>query len=1329
MRLADYYAALDVRVTWTETPVSSRRALADLFERSAEFNLNGASWAEMWPEDGGDRVAWSIAVADRFGDYGLTGACVASWHDDVLDVIALALNCRVLGKQVEARVLGRLAAEAGRRGLARLSLRYRPTRRNHLIQEFLAQARPGFDARRAAPLSWDVGDVPDLTSAPAGERENGSGPAVVDAALALPFDPRRDEATVLWCGAEAATGAEIARAVRTGRASGAREVLVPPAPPERMPGDHRVAGAAERVAAIWSEVLGLPGVGWDEPFFGAGGHSLSLMRVCGRLREEFDRNIPLVELFRHPTVRAQAAYLCGLTSVPAGTATAGAEDTGGAGGVPHGDELIAVVGVSCRIPGADDAAKFWDLLTSGREAVRTVPVAPGAVDLVPRLGFVEGIDRFDHEFFHTTPREAEITDPQQRLLLECAWHALEDAACIPERVGDRIGVFAGSGTNDHLSRLNADRELRETVGHAQLLLGNAKDYLAGRIAFRLGLRGPAVTVQTACSSSLVAVHQAVRALLSGECDTALAGGVSLTTLDEEGYRYEPGGIFAPDGHCRAFSDDAAGTVPGNGAALVVLRRLADAVRDGDPIRAVIRGSAVNNDGADKVGFTAPSVSGQERAIADALADAGLTPDDIGYVEAHGTGTPMGDPIELTALQQAFTARTSPDPVLVGSVKSVLGHLDTASGVVGLIKAVLMVQHGQVPATLNVSRPMAAFDFAAGVLELATTPRVWTGGPERPRRAGVSSFGIGGTNAHVIIEEAPSAPAPPAGPDAPDLVLVSAPDAEGLERAKDRLRGWARDHPGAPLPSVAATTRLGRRHFTHRAALTCDSTAGLGSAPDRDWGQGIAAEDRPIIMMFPGQGVALGGIAGPLRRAEPLFGEQLDACLDILISQASVDVSPWLLGAASEPCPAEVIQPALFALEYALAALWRSWGITPAAAIGHSVGEYVAATLSGVFTLTEALTLVAERGRLMARLPPGAMLAVTCGPRELAARLPADLWRRLDLAAENAPARCVVAGREADISLAADALAVQGLVTRRLPTSHAFHSRMTEPVLPAFAAAVASRQLGAPGLPVVSTVTGDWFEPGRQDGPAYWAEQLRRPVRFAAGVAVLLRDLPDAVWLECGPRAGLTGAVRQQSSHPLLQSGPDRADPVRHLRIAVGRLWSAGAPVDLARLSGGRRPPLLSLPGHPFRRTHFPIRHLPGDGGPAATSPVATPTDGRRDARHGVERPGAPSAPELTGLHQVVALIWEELLGVEPTRPDDDFFVLHGDSLTGTRYAARVRDVLGVEIPLRSLFERPTVAGQAAVIRTALRAVLPEEELLKVLGELGAHEISEGDGHG
>jgi phthiocerol/phenolphthiocerol synthesis type-I polyketide synthase E len=884
-----------------------------------------------------------------------------------------------------------------------------------------------------------------------------------------------------------------------------------------------------------------------------------------------------------------------------------------------GAEPIAIIGMSGRVPGAEDLDQFWHNLAGGVESITTlsaedmhatgVPEAvtslPGYVNAAPLLG---DVDRFDAAFFGFSARDAALTDPQHRLFLETAWAALEDAGYDPGAYPGSIGVFGGCEMSTYLYQLSQNPDTLGYIDGMQLMVTNDKDHLCTQVSYRLDLRGPSVVVQTTCSTSLVAVAMACESLQSGRSDLALAGGVTVRVPQRGGYLYVAGSILSPDGHCRPFDASAQGTIVGSGVGLVVLKRLDDALADGDSIRATILGFGVNNDGSDKVGYTAPAFKGQVAAITSAYRMADVSPESIGYVEAHGTGTILGDPIEVAALTEVFRSYTPRRGFCgIGSVKSNVGHLSCASGVTGLIKAVLTLEHGAIPPTVHYRTPNPALGLASSPFFVTDTLHPWerNGGP---RRAAVSSFGVGGTNAHAILEEAPPATAPPATASPRrrpyQLLTLSARSDEALDQATRRLGTYLTRHPERDLADAAYTLHVGRRAFRHRRGITVasdDRAAAVAALlqPGPEPATESGADAPPVVFMFPGQGSQYPGMAAGLYATEPLVKRTIDYCCRVLKPELGLDLRRVLFPAARRRSTADaelrdtaLAQPALFVVEYALAQLWRSWGVEPTAMIGHSIGEYVAATISGVMELDDALRLLALRGRLISSLPPGSMLAVM---------LPADavapyVDEEVCLAAVNAPGLCVLSGPTPAIARVQEALEARSVVARTLHTSHAFHSSMMDPVLDEYESLLADVPLSPPTIPYVATLDGEWAGDAVLK-PSYWSAQIRSAVRFDEGLTVLgAKDSPaagDPAFLEVGPGRTLLAFVargdrgvrpaRMLASLPAPgQSSPD----VEVVCASLGRLWESGVAVDWPGFHGSERRRRVSLPTYPFERQSY-----------------------------------------------------------------------------------------------------------------------------------------------
>ena len=868
-------------------------------------------------------------------------------------------------------------------------------------------------------------------------------------------------------------------------------------------------------------------------------------------------------------------------------------------------DAIAVIGMAGRFPGARNLDEFWKNLKAGVESISffsddEIESAGMLTDLLkdPRLvkaaGVLDDVNLFDASFFGFSPREAEITDPQQRIFLECAWEAFENAGHDPERFPGLIGVYAGTSMPTYLMNLYSNPELVNTIGPLQIGMANDKDFLSTRVSYKLNLKGPGLTIQTACSTSLVAVHFAAQSLLDGQCDMALAGGVSVSLPQKTGYLYQEGGIHSPDGHCRAFDSKGAGFVKGNGVGVVILRRLEDALADGDYIYAVIRGSAINNDGSVKVGYTAPSELGQAEVISSALALAGVAPETVSYIEAHGTATPIGDPIEIAALNRVFGTNGQRKPCAIGSVKTNIGHLDAAAGVASLIKTVLALNDKSIPPSINFELPNPQIDFA-GRFVVNDKLTEWQASP---RRAGVSSFGIGGTNAHVVLEEAPVVESVPSTRPS-HLLVLSAKTESALDTTTTDLAQYLAEHDEVNLADVAHTLQVGRKEFAHRRAVTCRNVSEAVNALETlDPRRVVTATNEnsapPVVFMFSGQGTQYANMGLDLYQVEPVFREQFDLCAEMFEPQIGLDLRDVIypreeqIAAASDQLKQTYItQPALFTIEYALAKMWMNWGVLPNALIGHSIGEFVGACLAGVFTIEDAIRLVAARGRLMQQMEPGSMLTLPL-PEERVRELLAG--RSLSIAAINGPANCVVSGTNEAIEEFEWELSDRVVACRRLETSHAFHSAMMEPVVEPFIEEVRNLRLKPPNIPLISNVTGGWINEEVTD-PTYWGKHLRETVRFSQGASELLRD--THAFLEIGPGQSLSTLIRRQTGYSTqtvtatsLRHPQEVDSDVAHCQKALGQLWAVGISVNWKALYAGEKRSRVPLPSYPFERESY-----------------------------------------------------------------------------------------------------------------------------------------------
>lgn len=1080
---------------------------------------------------------------------------------------------------------------------------------------------------------------------------------------------------------------------------------------------------------IWSQALELDQVGIDDNFFDLGGNSLLSLQVVTQIQQALNLELLVVKLFQYPTIAELANYLS------AGQ-DAGFRDRYQQRAQRRKTRLaqssqaltgVAVIGMVGRFPGAATVEELWQNLCQGVESTTFFsqaeldpsidPVLAGQPNYVRAKGILEDADKFDAAFFGMNPREAEVMDPQQRVFLEMAWAALENAGYESESFTGLIGVYAGMGNNTYLpNNVAPNQAIVSRVGEFQVMTANEKDYLATRVSYKLNLKGPSISIHTACSTSLVAINEAFHSLMNDQCDLALAGGVSITVPQPSGYLYQEGAMFSKDGHCRPFDAQAAGTIFSNGVGVVVLKRLEEALQDGDQIYAVIRGAAINNDGSDKVSFAAPSVEGQAGAIAMAQAYADIDPATISYVETHGTATPLGDPIEIEALTQAFRVRTEAKQFCaIGSVKSNFGHLIAAAGVTGFIKTVLALKHKLLPPSLHFESPNPNIDFANSPFYVNAKLTEWQG--TTPRRAGVSSFGVGGTNAHVVLEEAP--PIAPSSPSRPcQLLLLSAKTASALNAATVNLHQHLSQHRDINLADVAYTLQVGRRGFNHRRLVVCrdrnDAIQSLETLPPQHAATRQTDSRNPdVIFMFPGQGSQYINMGLNLYEEEPVFRATVDQCATLLLPLLGRDLREVLYPTAGgEEATAEILrntfftQPALFTIEYALAQLWRSWGVKPAGMIGHSIGEFVAACLAGVFSLEDALRLVATRGRLMQELPGGSMLSV----RQSAADVEPRLSPELAIAAVNAPGLCVVSGPTAAIAQLQQTLEAEEILCKPLHTSHAFHSPMMEPIVAPFAETVRTVQLHPPKLPFVSTVTATWITPDQATDPLYWAHHLRATVRFADGIEALWQQ-PERVLLEVGPRTTAATMARRQAKNlkqqivisSLSDTAADQAEWLALLN-AVGQLWLAGVAIAWSDFYAHETRHRVPLPTYPFEHKRFwldpPVRTVEQAIPSVAQSQfIPEPTHLLGASMPQVSAPSAQSSRQQTLIPQLKDIL-EETSGLELADVDTatSFLEMGLDSLSLTQVGLTLQQQFKVKVTFRQLMESfPTLGTLAEFI--------------------------------
>lgn len=1299
---ADFLRGLDLKVEIKEASAEDLPRISQLTKRTNQFNANPLRLSE---QDLAKRLesgstCLSVHVSDRFGDYGLVGIMLYQGQQDAteLPVELFQLSCRAMGKGVERAMVIDLGKRALDLGAGSISVSYSATDRNEPCRRFFEEIG-GFTLNALAAA--ELCPVPErLEVSPSLSDNPGHRPA--------PHGPLFDAEVIRLIATELSDPEKLHRQLSSTRR---------PRPELSQAFIKPGTKTQEKLAAIWREVLGIEEIGLEDPFSALGGSSIQLVQLHVAIRREFHSPLELVELFELPTIAAQAARIEADQSLTTTTSESSTKSYG----KTEDDQAVAIIGMALRVPGANDPVQFWENLVSGVESISRFqrdeieyPEEFGKPGYVPVKGLIDGIDQFDANFFGILPKDAKIMDPQQRIFLELAWEAMERSGYTPETHTQRIGVYGGAYFDTYLlTNLCTDREFLANlipqiqVGSLQTELGNDKDYLATRVAFKMNLRGPAMTLQTACSTSMVAVIEACRAIRSGLCDMALAGGVTVTLPLKRGYFYTEEGMLSGDGHCRAFDEKASGTVFGNGAGVVMLKRLSDAIRDRDHIHAVIRGTGMNNDGGVKHSYTAPSVEGQVDVIRMAHRDAGVEADTIGYIEAHGTGTPLGDPIEVTALTKAFrlSGVSENQFCALGSLKTNIGHLDVASGVCGLIKTALSLENAVLPPILHYQKPNPKIDFPNSpfFVNAALTP--WTTGLQgQPRRAGISAFGVGGTNAHIVVEEAPSVDSSPS-PRRHQLFVLSARTEEALAKASENLARFAANPGATDFADAAWTLGIGRKPFRCRRAVAAESFEALATALTPGKGvTGLADRNNPPVhFLFPGQGSQHVNMGRVFYETEPRFRDLVDHCSEVLHPLLGLTLTDILypaegsdLEAAADQLKHTVLaQPAIFVIEYALADLWHSWGIKPAAMIGHSVGEFVAACHAGVFDLESGLKLLAARGQLMGELPGGGMLSVRLSESDLLARLPDTL----DLAAVNGPSLCVVAGPREELKKFAELLEADGVIAQILHTSHAFHSRMMDPVIDRFAAAFEGVTLAAPKVPILSTVTGEWLTEKETTDPLYWAKHLREPVRFHRSVVTLGSENAEQIFVEVGPGQTLTGLVRQSLDR---KAGHITVSTCRHVKEAgsddenllesLGKLWTAGVEVDWEAFYSGEKRKRVVLPTYPFERKRHWVEATPMNDVSASFSPSTTEVSrsvlSPFQASHPVET--VMSTPQITSRRESLAgairAVLTDLSGIpeEELAGDASFLELGFDSLLLTQVSKALQGEFKTEITLRNL---------------------------------------------
>jgi phthiocerol/phenolphthiocerol synthesis type-I polyketide synthase E len=1206
--LEQFLSELNLRVDCVPVDEEHLERASQLTHRTNQFNFSTRRRSVNELRDlcaSSAHDAFLVRASDKFGDYGQVGLVIYEWSAEHLKVDTFLLSCRALGRRIELQMLAEIGRRAQLHDVAQLVLPLTPSGKNQPAQEFAKSFLTVVAADSKVPPATlvYVAEVATLDQVLQRGGDSSASPSVSQSSENSPryARPRSSE---LWSyiATELNCVAAIQRKLRS-------EAV--PRPELDQPYWAPRSQVEQRVAAICQEVLNLERVGLGDGLKELGASSLHMVQIYSRLERELSAGISITELFALPTLdaivsRVQASNASTAIQVSISQPTTALTR-------PVVSNGIAVVGMAGRFPGASSVREFWENVTQGVCSIVEIPEdqlnlpldSPlrSNPNLVRKAASVHDADKFDARFFGIFPKEATVMDPQHRLFLESCWHAIEDAGYNLEQLQVPVGVFAGCYLDTYmLASLALSPKWLESLANAfhggDLLteLGNDKDYLATRVSFLLNLRGPAMTVQTACSTSLVAIAQACQSLRSGQCDMALAGGATLKLPQNRGYLYTEGGMVSPDGVCRTFDARARGTVFGEGCGVVLLKRVEDALADGDDIYAVIKGWGLNNDGRAKLGFTAPSVEGQAGAIEMAHRSAAVSADSITLMEAHGTGTSLGDPIEIESLTRVFRKTTDRKQYCaIGSVKTNIGHLDVAAGVTGLIKTSLALRHRLLPPTLHFEQPNPNIDFPNSPFFVNTALRPWDAA--FPRRAGLSSFGVGGTNAHVVLEEAPPLPHTTIV-NAPQLLTLSARTPAALEQQRCALLAHLKTNPQLDLADVAYTLQTGRKTFNYSLLTVAQDTAqAITVLTENNPQQVVTARQlrrgKSVVFMFPGQGSQHLNMASDLYAEDTLFREQVDQCAELLIPHLGFDLRHKMFVPSDEIAAqalnqTEVAQAGIFTISYALAKRLEGWGIRPRQMLGHSVGEFVAACLAGVFSLEDALRLVAFRAGCMQRLPRGSMLAVRLSEADLSRRLPPEL----SIAAINGPQLCVLSGPTPTLERFRLELESEEIVCRELHTSHAFHSAMMEPVVAPFAEQLQQVRLQPPSIPIISSVTGQLLSADLAVDPWYWARHLRETVRFTDVLACAVTHIDDVLF-EVGPGQTLSTLARQHpqrdAEQGVLSTLPHAKQSIsarKHLLLSVGRLWQCGVEIDWKVQFGAQHRRRLHLPGYPFERQRY-----------------------------------------------------------------------------------------------------------------------------------------------
>lgn len=1059
----------------------------------------------------------------------------------------------------------------------------------------------------------------------------------------------------------------------------------------------------KQLIEMWQGLLGLKRIGIHDNFFTLGGHSLLAQKMVAALKSRFNYKLPITKVYQYPTIKGIVTFL--MEKEKTFTLKNKTNKSCAATGV-------AVIGMAGRFPGADTIEELWEVLKNGKETTRFFKSSEldksistdlkDDPDYVAARGVIQDADQFDAAFFGINPRLAEVMDPQQRIFLEVAWEVLEKTGHVPQKYDGSIGVYAGTGTNTYYqNNVQGRPEIINQVGSFQVMTVNEKDYISSRTAYQLNLKGPAVSVYSACSTSLLAIAQAVESIRKGQCDVAIAGGASITSPVNSGHLYQEGAMLSKDGHCRSFDADATGTVFSDGAAVVLLKSMEAALKDGDTIYGVIKGVGLSNDGGGKGSFTAPSSEGQAAAIAMAIDDAGVDASAISYIETHGTATPLGDPIEIEGLKMAFGPQAQNQFCAIGSLKSNMGHLTAAAGAAGLIKTCLALHHRQLPPSLGYDRANPNIDFANSPFFVNTSLSDWKS--ETTRRAGVSSFGVGGTNVHIVLEEfVNEMPVTTAGRPM-ELITWSAKSPWSLANYGIKLNAYLSKNNSVHLANAAYTLQLTRADFDCRQFIVAETSSdfcavqGGGNAALQS--NTITETTGDVVFLFPGQGSQYLNMGITLYQGEPVYKDAVDECATILQTYTGLDIREIIFVKNSD-CAAEELlkntrltQPAIFVTEYALAKLWMSWGIKPSVFCGHSIGEFVGAYFAGVFSLADALKLVALRGKMVSELPRGSMLSVRTTSEQLKAILPGSL----SIAAINSNNLCVVAGKDEDIAAFVKLLDDKAVSNKKLYTSHAFHSAMMDPVVEQFYEVVSAVKLNRPYKGIVSTVTGEWLTDAEATDPHYWANHLRATVLFANAAETILK-LGNPLFLETGPGNVLSTLVKQQAGGRAavvvtsLYKSRQVSSEYASILKALGQLWLNGLQPDWKSFYKNQKRQKINLPAYSFNKKYCwiepAVKPLDDIAQKAfIQDPVSTPNEIKQ----------SPAIMREDGLITRIKQLLEDASGIDTgsIAPGMSFVEIGLDSLLLTQMALTLKKEFGLPLTFRQLNEEYATLEQLA----------------------------------